>query len=97
MAMLRIIAVSALLAAAAATPALAAPGQAGAKATSHVACVPLRDASNRPTGRSVCRTAEQWAAILRANGLQHAAADMNAAHFVNDQAFFAPNAYYGVR
>jgi hypothetical protein len=32
-----------------------------------------------------------------ANGLQRAGADMNAAHFVNDQAFFAPNAYYGVR
>ena len=29
-----------------------------------VACVPLRDKHNRPTGPEVCRTAKQWQRIL---------------------------------
>ncbi|PSJ40436.1 hypothetical protein [Allosphingosinicella deserti] len=29
-----------------------------------VACVPLRDKHNRPTGTEVCKTAKQWQRLL---------------------------------
>jgi hypothetical protein len=91
--MLRVITISAFLVSTAAS-AVAAPAQPAAKGADRVVCVPLRDASNHPTGSTVCRTGEQWASILRANHLQRTAPDENFEHFIKTDAFISPISYY---
>jgi hypothetical protein len=77
---------------AAGTPTVEVPAPVG-RAGGRPICVPARDAAGKPTGRLICRTAQQWESFLR----DHGYAEPTRPFRLTGDSFVAPDQLYRPR